>query len=103
MNQTIHTPPSESNERILCCYVNGTNSMLVAKVTNIPNWRFERVVFPNERFLFEAFPTAELEIHRHTPSGKVLSDKVSCDYLRVNDLSKNTQTKAESRTPIAAG
>ncbi|MGB7443711.1 MAG: DUF1830 domain-containing protein [Coleofasciculaceae cyanobacterium] len=101
MNQLLHTPHSEYNERILCCYVNGTSNTLVAKVTNIPNWRFERVVFPNERFLFEAPPTAELEIHRNTPSGKVLSDKVTCNYLRVNDLSKTVQAKAHSKTPIA--
>lgn len=101
MNQLFQTPPSEYNERILCCYVNGTSNTLVAKVTNIPNWNFERVVFPNERFLFEALPTAELEIHRNTPSGKVLSDKVTCNYLRVNDLSNTIPTRDNSKTTMA--
>ncbi|MGI8499796.1 MAG: DUF1830 domain-containing protein [Hassallia sp.] len=28
--------------------------MQVAKISNVPNWDFERVVFPGQRLLFEA-------------------------------------------------
>ncbi len=80
----------EDTERILCCYVNGTAQILIARITNIPNWHFERVVFPKERFLFEAPPTAQLEIHRNTKAGTTLSDCLPCSYLRVSQVGSDS-------------
>ncbi|MDV2992708.1 MAG: hypothetical protein N4J56_002362 [Chroococcidiopsis sp. SAG 2025] len=76
---------------VLCCYANTTNSLQVVRITNIPHWWFERVVFPGQRLLFEAVPDARLEIHTGAATGSILSDKISCDRLRVGESSVHSE------------
>lgn len=85
MNLTLDRLPSEISGRILCCYVNETSMMQVARIVNITNWYFERTVFPGERLLFEALPEAELEIWQSVETGAVAFDKFLCDELRVEE------------------
>jgi hypothetical protein len=59
----------------------------IARITNIPNWYFERTVFPGERFLFEALPEAQLEVCRSTETGGIVCERTLCDRLRVEELS----------------
>ncbi|MEO1447426.1 MAG: DUF1830 domain-containing protein, partial [Cyanobacteria bacterium J06635_11] len=54
MAQILDPTPSGESAAILCCYVNVTSKIQVARVTNIPDWYFERVVFPGQRLMFEA-------------------------------------------------
>ncbi|MGL6284498.1 MAG: DUF1830 domain-containing protein, partial [Microcoleaceae cyanobacterium] len=56
----------------------------IARVTNLPNWYFERVVFPGQRLVFEALPIALLEIHTGMMASSILSDKIPCDRLRID-------------------
>lgn len=60
--------------------------MQIARITNIPNWYFERTVFPGERFLFEALPEAQLEVCRNTDTGVVVCERISCDRLKVEEI-----------------
>ena len=83
MNQVI----SEREARILCWYLNNTNKVQIARITNIPNWYFERTVFPGERFLFEALPEAQLEVCRSGETGAIVCERILCDRLRVEELS----------------
>lgn len=69
--------------KILCCYQNNTNQVQIARITNIPDWYFERVIFPGQRLLFEATPSAELEIHSSHMASSILSDRIRCDRLRL--------------------
>jgi Domain of unknown function (DUF1830) len=78
-----HLLSSESNNQILCYYANITNQIQVVRIENIPNWYFERVMFPGERLMFEARPEAVLEIHTGAVAGAILSDKIPCYVLRV--------------------
>lgn len=73
---------SEHCEKVLCSYVNTTSKTQIARITNISSCYFERVVFPGKRLLFEAPPEAQLEIHT-TMVTMILSDKISCESLRV--------------------
>ncbi|WP_293262329.1 MULTISPECIES: DUF1830 domain-containing protein [unclassified Microcoleus] len=77
----------ERDARILCWYLNTTNQVQIARITNIPNWYFERTVFPGERFLFEALPEALLEVCRSTETGAIVCERILCDRLRVQELS----------------
>lgn len=81
--------PEEKTEKDLCYYVNGRRQLLVLRIANIPNWYFERVVFPKERLLFAAPPTANLEIHQHNPNGTTLSDIIPCKNLLVDEVRHN--------------
>jgi Domain of unknown function (DUF1830) len=83
MAQIFDPPPPDPANAILCCYVNATSKIQIARITNIANWYFERVVFPGQRLIFEAVPYALLEIHCGMMASAILSDTVPCDRLRV--------------------
>jgi hypothetical protein len=78
-------PPDNQKRQILCCYVNATSQIQIARITNIPNWYFERVVFPGQRLAFETLPEAQLEIHTGMMASAILSDTIPCDRLRVDE------------------
>jgi hypothetical protein len=59
-----------SDRKILCYYRNPTSSLQVIRSANPSQWRFERVVFPCQRRMFEAVKEAKLEVYsrdRETP------------------------------------
>lgn len=84
MPQLFALLPSEHSGRILCGYVNATSQIQIARIVNISNWYFERVVFPEQRLLFEALPNAKLEIHTCVTPSAILSNKIFCAHLRNN-------------------
>ncbi|OCR00521.1 hypothetical protein BCD67_11065 [Oscillatoriales cyanobacterium USR001] len=85
MAQILDPLPSNSSGKILCCYVNATSQIQIARITNIPNWYFERVVFPGQRLVFEAIPPALMEIHTGMMASAILSDRIPCDRLQINE------------------
>jgi hypothetical protein len=95
MTQVLDPLPSSDSEVVLCCYVNATSKIQVARVTNVPDWYFERVVFPGQRLLFEAVKTANLEIHTGMMASSILSDTISCLTLAVE-----ADSALEEPTPV---
>ncbi|EHC16092.1 MULTISPECIES: DUF1830 domain-containing protein [Fischerella] len=87
MAQILDPLPPEQSGKILCCYVNATSKIQVARISNIPNWYFERVVFPGQRLVFEAPVEAQLEIHTGMMASAILSDRIPCDRLALNEPS----------------
>lgn len=83
MSQLFDPIPSNTSEQILCCYVNATSKIQVVRITNIPGWYFERVVFPGQRLLFEAMIEAQLEIHCGMMASAILADTIPCDRLQI--------------------
>ncbi|MEG3894871.1 MULTISPECIES: DUF1830 domain-containing protein [unclassified Microcoleus] len=73
----------KGNNQILCYYPNVTNQIQVVRIGNIPNWYFEKVLFPGQRLMFEAAAEAVLEIHTGAVASAILSDKIPCYVLRV--------------------
>jgi hypothetical protein len=67
----------------LCCYVNSTPQIQIARIADIENWYFERVVFPGQRLLFEAPRNAHLEIHIGAMASSILTDTIACESLKV--------------------
>ncbi|MEP0915309.1 DUF1830 domain-containing protein [Leptolyngbya sp. DQ-M1] len=77
-------PSFQANPTLdLCCYVNTTRHIQVARIADVENWYFERVVFPGERLLFEAPYTAHLEIHSGATVSAILTDTIVCESLKV--------------------
>lgn len=74
---------SKGNNQILCYYANVTNLVQVVRIGNIPNWYFEKVMFPGQRLMFEAAAEAVLEVHTGAVASAILSDKIPCYVLRV--------------------
>ena len=83
--QSLNSLTCQGSCQILCYYKNTTSQIQVARISNIANWYFERVVFPGEQLLFEAVPEAELEIHTGKAVDRILADKIICDRLQVHD------------------
>ncbi len=68
----------------LCCYVNATAHVEIARITNIPHWYFERVVFPGQRLIFKAPLAAKLEIHTGISISSIISETIDCQELRLS-------------------
>jgi hypothetical protein len=85
MAQILDSIPEGQESPILCSYINATSQIQIARITNIPNWYFERVVFPGQRLIFEALPEALLEIHTGAMASAILSDTIHCHRLRVKE------------------
>ena len=85
MSQVIDPLPPGRSNTIHCCYVNATNKIQVARITNIPNWYFERVVFPGQHLVFESLSEAQLEIHTGMMASAILSDTIPCQRLRTHE------------------
>jgi hypothetical protein len=85
MAQILDPLPISGSSTLLCCYVNATSKIQVARITDVPSWYFERVVFPGQRLVFEAPPNAHLEIHSGMMASAILSDTIPCDRLTVQE------------------
>lgn len=85
MAQILDPLPSDDSGTVVCCYVNATSKIQIARITNVANWYFERVVFPGQRLIFEALPKAQLEIHTGMMASAILSDTILCERLQIND------------------
>jgi hypothetical protein len=86
MSQILDPLPKDGVSVILCCYVNATSQIQVSRITNVPNWYFERVVFPGQRLMFEAPPSAQIEIHSGMMASAILSDTIPCERLRIDGI-----------------
>jgi Domain of unknown function (DUF1830) len=86
MTQLLSSPTPASKSRIFCCYANFSNQVQIARISEIANWYFERVVFPGQRLLFEAPSHAQLEIHTGSMASAIFSDTIACHSLRVQEV-----------------
>lgn len=88
--KTVKSLIPENPTRILCFYSNATPRLQIVRIVNIPNFHFERVVFPQQRLMFDAVPTAQLEIQTFQGDGAIVTKLIACDRLRVEDSVSNT-------------
>jgi hypothetical protein len=92
---------ADSSTYILCCYVNVTNQIQITRISNIPGWYFERVVFPGQRLYFEAPQEAHMEFHTYVMASAVLSDRIPCERLQVH-CDVDEQLVAKPRLLVAS-
>ena len=97
MAQVFDPIPSNTDTPMLCCYVNATSQIQIARITNIANWYFERVVFPGQRLVFEAVSDALLEIHTGMMASAILSDTISCQKLQVEEQEPESESTASPK------
>ncbi|NJM96364.1 MAG: DUF1830 domain-containing protein [Phormidesmis sp. RL_2_1] len=98
MAQILDPLPADDPDTILCCYINATSKIQIARVTNVPDWYFERVVFPGQRLMFEAVESAMLEIHTGMMASAILSDTIPCTRLMVELEGDSARTETSSRS-----
>ena len=102
MTQILDSLPAGCFDSLLCSYVNSSPKVQIARISNIPGWYFERVVFPGQRLLFYAPTAAQLEIHTNTIASAILSDRIACRCLRVevNDIDPDSDSAATQASPM---
>lgn len=83
---SVQSATLNPDSTILCYYINTTSRIQIAKITNIPEFYFERVVFPGQRLMFEATPTAKLEVFSTGMASSLLIDKIPCQHLQIQDV-----------------
>jgi Domain of unknown function (DUF1830) len=88
MAQLFDSVLDPAANRLLCCYTNGTPQIQVVRITDIPGWYFERVVFPSQRLIFESPLGAHLEIHTGMMASSILSDTIACQDLAMEAMSE---------------
>ena len=86
----------------LCCYVNVASKVQIARITNIENWYFERVVFPGQRLMFNAPAEAQLEIHTGMMASSIMSDSIACSKLVVGDDESSVEVMFQAKTSDGA-
>ena len=68
----------------LCCYFNSTDKMQLIRVSESNDRQLEKVIFPRQRFLFEAIPNASLEVYTGREGKEFLQSTISCNELQVD-------------------
>lgn len=102
MAQLLDCLPKDWPDRIICCYVNATSKIQIGRISNVPNWYFERVVFPGQRLIFETTPQAQLEIHTGMMASAILSDTIPCDRLIVKETQESITPTPETQQEVEA-
>jgi Domain of unknown function (DUF1830) len=94
MAQLFDSVLAQEADRLLCCYTNGTPQIQVVRITDVPGWYFERVVFPSQRLIFESPLGAHLEIHTGMMASSILSDTIACQELAMEAMSEGLVLEA---------
>ncbi|MEM9274510.1 MAG: DUF1830 domain-containing protein [Cyanobacteria bacterium P01_F01_bin.143] len=76
----LSTSKVDARSLALCCYTNLTNKIQIIRIVNIEQWYFEKVIFPQQRLLFNAPAEAELEIYANDSSE---TTQIRCEELLV--------------------
>lgn len=84
MTQLFNPVPTDRTDSVLCCYTNSSSHIQVVRSEEVPDWYFERVVFPGQRLLFAAPSVAQLEVYTSILATAILTDRVSCQSLSVH-------------------
>ncbi|AFY76306.1 protein of unknown function (DUF1830) [Pleurocapsa sp. PCC 7327] len=82
LDRSVATP---SDFQLLCFYINATSRIQVIRITNIPNFHWEKVILPGQKLLFETVADAQLEIHTSQNGANVIADVIPCQQLRVTE------------------
>ncbi len=78
----LTTGSNTKNQTVLCCYINTTCQIQVAKIPENPN--FEKVIFPYEKLLFDAPDGSELKIFIEMAGKTSLFGSIPCQQLQTH-------------------
>jgi hypothetical protein len=95
MTQTFTALPVQLTNRIFCYYTNGSQQLQIARITNVPGWQFERLIFPGQRLIFEAIPEALLTID--AGDSTTPPQQIACVQLQVREPAVTSESISELR------
>ena len=74
---------TQKTSKSLCYYFNPTSEIQLIRLWNSESYSLEKIIFPRQRFLFEAKPEGILEVHTKQENKRLLSEIFSCLHLQV--------------------
>lgn len=69
---------------MLCYYVNSTSKTQLIQVTDDLKVYWKKIIFPQQRILFEAVPQFKLKIQNNQPENIRVTKTILCQKLKVN-------------------
>ncbi|MBW4534354.1 MAG: DUF1830 domain-containing protein [Pleurocapsa minor HA4230-MV1] len=75
---------NELDKKILCAYQNLSSNWQIIKITNIPNYYWEKAVLPGQKIVFITSIKAILKIFSADNITAILIDNISCQKLKIN-------------------
>jgi|UPI0003791EB2 hypothetical protein len=81
MTQLLTPARSTDVSQTFCYFTNRTSHIQIVRISNIPGWFFERVVFPGEHLTFQASANACLEVYAADKVSSLLCDRIDCTRL----------------------
>jgi len=100
MSELFNSFPGNCPESFLCYYSNQSSRIQIIKISNIPSFYLERVVFPGQRLLFEAVEQAKLEVHTSDKITTIITDVIPCKQLSCNNNNRKTVAKVPCLTMV---
>lgn len=71
----------QPTSKMLCNYTNSTHKMQLIRVLDNHNCHYEKVIFPQQRILFEAILEGRLEVYIEQEGKPMLQEIFSCHNL----------------------
>ena len=72
----------EQTSKILCCYFNSTNKIQIIKVLENKSASLEKIVFPQQKILFESSLKGKIEVYLQQNGQPILKNVSS--YININ-------------------
>ena len=76
-----YSATTQPTAKTLCCYTNPTRKIQLIKVTNGKHQSLEKIIFPQQKILFEAIPEEQLAVYSEQQGEQMLVEIVSCQNL----------------------
>jgi len=84
MPPVISLRSTHTDTKTLCYYVNSTNQIQLIQLWNDQKYQLEKIIFPQQRFLFGAEPEGILEVSTKQEGKQVLAAIFTCHSLKIN-------------------
>ena len=72
---------TQAPSKVLCYYHNSTQKIQIVRLVGNDTHGLEKIVFPQQRILFEAEPEELLEVHLEQNGKSVLEEVFLCQHL----------------------
>jgi hypothetical protein len=68
---------------VLCCYLNASSRIQVVRLSHLSEGDWEHILFPGQRFMFEAPPETMLQVYKSPVLSATSPEYIRCQTLQV--------------------
>ncbi len=86
MSLNWHRTTTNLTSKKLCYYTNYSQTIQLVRVSHSGNLNLEKIVFPQQRILFETMPEGQLEIYTRQGRSTKCLEIIPCHILQVSQV-----------------